>query len=101
MLASDAGQEGPAVWALGAGLRRVPRAALPAGALVVVFSPLLDQRFVEALRDMRERGFTMLVVDVTHLAESGASPGVLRPQAGVLATGAGQDAVAADGHVGR
>jgi uncharacterized protein (DUF58 family) len=33
---------------------------------VVVFSPLLDQRFVEALRDMRERGFSMLVVDVLN-----------------------------------
>jgi uncharacterized protein (DUF58 family) len=39
---------------------------LPPGALVVVFSPLLDQRFVEALRDMRERGFSMLVVDVLN-----------------------------------
>jgi uncharacterized protein (DUF58 family) len=32
----------------------------------VVFSPLLDQRFVEALRDMRERGFSLLVVDVLN-----------------------------------
>ncbi len=32
----------------------------------MVVSPLLDQRFVEALRDMRERGFTMLVVDVLN-----------------------------------
>jgi uncharacterized protein (DUF58 family) len=60
MLASDSG------WARGANFRRLPRAALPPGALVVVFSPLLDQRFVEALRDMRERGFTMLVVDVLN-----------------------------------
>ena len=60
MLASDAG------WARGASFARLPRAALPPGALVVVFSPLLDQRFVEALRDMRERGFTMLVVDVLN-----------------------------------
>jgi uncharacterized protein (DUF58 family) len=60
MLASDAG------WARGASFRRLPRAALPPGSLVVVFSPLLDQRFVEALRDMRERGFTMLVVDVLN-----------------------------------
>ena len=60
MLASDAG------WARGASFRRLPRAALPPGALVVVFSPLLDQRFVETLRDMRERGFTMLVVDVLN-----------------------------------
>ncbi|HZR54753.1 MAG TPA: DUF58 domain-containing protein [Streptosporangiaceae bacterium] len=58
MLASDAG------WARGAAFRRLPRAALPPGALVIVFSPLLDQRFVEALRDMRERGFTIFVVDV-------------------------------------
>ena len=60
MLASDAG------WARGASFRRLPRAALPPGALVMVFSPLLDQRFVETLRDMRERGFTMLVVDVLN-----------------------------------
>jgi len=60
MLASDAG------WARGASFARLPRAALPPGALVVVFSPLLDHRFVEALRDMRERGFTMLVVDVLN-----------------------------------
>jgi uncharacterized protein (DUF58 family) len=60
MLASDSG------YARGANFRRLPRAALPPGALVVVFSPLLDQRFVEALRDMRERGFHMLVVDVLN-----------------------------------
>ena len=60
MLASDA------QWARGESFRRLPRAALPPGALVVVFSPLLDQRFVEILRDMRERGFSMLVVDVLN-----------------------------------
>ena len=60
MLASDAG------YSRGASFARLPRAALPPGALVVVFSPLLDQRFVEALRDMRERGFSMLVVDVLN-----------------------------------
>jgi uncharacterized protein (DUF58 family) len=60
MLASDSG------WTRGASFRRLPRAALPPGALVVVFSPLLDQRFVETLRDMRERGFTMLVIDVLN-----------------------------------
>jgi uncharacterized protein (DUF58 family) len=60
MLASDAG------YARGASFARLPRAALPPGALVVVFSPLLDQRFVETLRDMRERGFSLLVVDVLN-----------------------------------
>jgi uncharacterized protein (DUF58 family) len=54
-------------WSRGAVLHRLPRAALPPGALVVVFSPLLDQRFVEALRDMRERGFALLVVDVLNV----------------------------------
>jgi uncharacterized protein (DUF58 family) len=58
LLASDTG------YARGAAFGRLPRAALPPGALVVAFSPLLDGRFVEALRDMRERGFALIVVDV-------------------------------------
>jgi len=58
MLSADAG------WARGDAFNRLPRAALPPGSLVVVFSPLLDQRFVETLRDMRERGFALFVVDV-------------------------------------
>jgi uncharacterized protein (DUF58 family) len=53
-------------WARSASQGRLPRAALPPGALVVVFSPLLDQRFIETLRNIRERGFTMLVVDVLN-----------------------------------
>ena len=56
-----------ASWTRGARLGRLPRAALPPGALIVVFSPLLDQRFVESLRNIRERGFTMLVVDVLNV----------------------------------
>ena len=69
MLASERGAAGPvsgSVSAQGTSMLRLPRAALPPGALVVVFSPLLDQRFVEILRDMRERGFTMLVMDVLN-----------------------------------
>jgi uncharacterized protein (DUF58 family) len=53
-------------WARAAAAGRLPRVVLPPGALIVVFSPLLDQRFVESLRNMRERGFTMLVVDVLN-----------------------------------
>jgi uncharacterized protein (DUF58 family) len=60
MLDADSG------WSHGTMFSRLPRAALPPGALVVAFSPLLDQRFVEALRDMRERGFVLLVVDVLN-----------------------------------
>ncbi|MGH3289377.1 MAG: DUF58 domain-containing protein, partial [Streptosporangiaceae bacterium] len=66
MLASERGGAGPAGSAQGTSMRRLPRAALPPGSLVVVFSPLLDQRFVEILRDMRERGFMILVVDVLN-----------------------------------
>jgi len=55
-----------ASWAHGASLGRLPRAALPPGALIVVFSPLLDRLFVETLLSIRERGFTMLVVDVLN-----------------------------------
>ena len=66
MLASPRSVGRTGGWARGASFRRLPRAALPPGALVVIFSPLLDQRFVESLRDMRERGFTMLVVDVLN-----------------------------------
>lgn len=51
-------------WELAAELTRLPRAALPPGTLIVVFSPLLHPRLVEALRDLRERGFSVLVVDV-------------------------------------
>jgi uncharacterized protein (DUF58 family) len=57
-----------------AGLTRLPKAALPPGALILVFSPLLHPRLVEALRDLRERGFSVLVVDVLT-AEPGLSKG--------------------------
>ncbi len=56
----------PLGWEPAAALTRLPRAALPPGALIIVFSPLLDTRLVEAVRDLRERGFTVLVVDVLN-----------------------------------
>jgi uncharacterized protein (DUF58 family) len=43
---------------------RLPHAALPPGALIIVVSPLLSLRLVEALRELRERGFATIVVDV-------------------------------------
>jgi uncharacterized protein (DUF58 family) len=58
LLSSQRGQE------RAASLTRLPRAALPPGALILVFSPLLHPRLVEALRDLRERGFSVLVIDV-------------------------------------
>jgi uncharacterized protein (DUF58 family) len=56
-----------------AGIDRLPRAALPPGALVLVFTPLLDPRLAENLRDLRERGFALLVVDVLNSAPSDGS----------------------------
>jgi uncharacterized protein (DUF58 family) len=55
------------------GLARLPRAALPPGALMLVFTPLLDRRLVETLRDLRERGFTILIVDVLNAEPTGTS----------------------------
>jgi len=48
-------------------LDRVPRTALPPRALVVLFSPLLDRRALAAATDLRQRGVSLVVVDVlTH-----------------------------------
>ncbi len=58
LVASPVGSERASV------LTRLPRAALPPGALILVFSPLLDPRLIEALRDLRERGFSVIVIDV-------------------------------------
>jgi uncharacterized protein (DUF58 family) len=60
-------------WELSAALTRLPKAALPPGALILVFSPLLHPRLVEALRDLRERGFSVLVVDVLTAAPTARS----------------------------
>lgn len=43
---------------------RIPRQALPPGALVVVFSPLLDKRALHVVADLRKRGFPVVIVDV-------------------------------------
>jgi uncharacterized protein (DUF58 family) len=58
----------PGGWSAGGAMNRLPRAALPPGALIIVFSPLLDPRLVETLRDLRERGFTLLIIDVLNAA---------------------------------
>jgi uncharacterized protein (DUF58 family) len=60
----------PGGWERKSGLTRLPRAALPPGALILVFTPLLDPRLIEALRDLRERGFSVLVVDVLNVEPS-------------------------------
>jgi uncharacterized protein (DUF58 family) len=45
-------------------LGRVPRTALPPRALVVLFSPLLDARTLRVIADLRQRGVSLVVVDV-------------------------------------
>ena len=56
--------EGRSGWSSGDDITRLPRAALPPGASVIAFSPLLSAGFVETLNDLRERRFAVLVVDV-------------------------------------
>jgi uncharacterized protein (DUF58 family) len=53
-------------WTQDPGFSRLPRAALPPGALILVFTPLMDPRLVETLRDLRQRGFAVLVIDVLN-----------------------------------
>lgn len=48
-------------------LARLPRQAMPSGALVYVFSPLLDPRVIESLRDLRERGHRVVVFDTLKI----------------------------------
>jgi uncharacterized protein (DUF58 family) len=52
---------------------RIPPVALPAGALVVVFTPLLDPRTLTVLADLRRRRFDVIVIDV--LPEAPAASG--------------------------
>ena len=61
----------------------IPRRMLPPNALVIALSPLLDQRSVGALLDLRARGYDLAVVDVSPV------PFVARPPDGL-------DAVAHD-----
>src|ERR1700678_4513964 len=59
-------------------LASLPHSVLPPGALIIVFSPLLTMRLIEALRSLRERGFATVVVDVLT-AQPGA--GITRHRA--------------------
>lgn len=43
---------------------RVPPPALPRGALVYAITPLADDRFLDALRDLAERGNPVVVIEV-------------------------------------
>ncbi|HUA30150.1 MAG TPA: DUF58 domain-containing protein [Streptosporangiaceae bacterium] len=71
LMVAGRGASGPLTRA--GGLARLPRAALPPGALILVFTPLLDRRLTETLRDLRERGFSVLIVDVLNAEPTGSS----------------------------
>ncbi len=45
-----------------------PRAAVPAGAIIIAFSTLLDTEFALALIDLRKRGHSVIAVDILHAA---------------------------------
>ena len=43
----------------------IPRRTLPPNALVIALSPLLDGRSVDALLDLRARGYDLCAIDVS------------------------------------
>ena len=45
-------------------LDRVPAPALPHGALVYAITPLADERILDVLRDMAERGNPVVVIEI-------------------------------------
>ncbi len=59
------------------GIDVIPRRTLPPSALVIALSPLLDRRSVDALLDLRARGYDLSVFDVSPV------PFAERPDSGV------------------
>jgi len=53
----------------------IPRRVLPPQALVIALTPLLDQRTIRALLDLRARGFDLAVVDVSPVPFAAGEPG--------------------------
>jgi uncharacterized protein (DUF58 family) len=53
----------------------LPRRTLPPKALVVALTPLLDDRAVSALLDLRARGFDLVIVEVSPLPFADSPPG--------------------------
>jgi uncharacterized protein (DUF58 family) len=45
----------------------LPPRSLPPQALVIALSPLLDERGIDALLDLRARGFDLVIVDISPL----------------------------------
>ena len=58
-------------------ITHVPGHLLPARALVIALSPLLDERSIGALLDLRARGYDLVVVEISPLAPAEAGSGRL------------------------
>src|SRR5262249_45934805 len=54
----------------------IPRRVLPPGALVLAVTPLLDERSIRLLFDLRARGCDLAVIEVSPLAHIAAGPTV-------------------------
>jgi uncharacterized protein (DUF58 family) len=53
----------------------LPRGTLPPSALVIALTPLLDDRAVRALLDLRARGFDLVIVEISPLPFAKQPPG--------------------------
>jgi uncharacterized protein (DUF58 family) len=57
------------------GIRHLPPRTLPAKALIVALTPLVDERIVAALFDLLARGYDLTVVDISPLTSAGPAGG--------------------------
>jgi uncharacterized protein (DUF58 family) len=57
------------------GIRHLPPRTLPAKALIVALTPLVDERGVAALFDLLARGYDLAVVDISPLVHAGPAAG--------------------------
>jgi uncharacterized protein (DUF58 family) len=57
------------------GIRHLPSQTLPAKALIVALTPLVDERGVAALFDLLARGYDLAVVDISPLTHAGRATG--------------------------
>src|SRR5436309_14837430 len=54
-------------------LALVPKRVLPPQALVIAISPLVDERFLHAVQDLRARAFTVLLLTVSPVVVTRAA----------------------------
>jgi uncharacterized protein (DUF58 family) len=60
------------------GVTHVPRRLLPAHALVIALSPLLDERGIGAVLDLRARGYDVVVLEISPTSDAGQDDLALR-----------------------